>query len=414
MDSSKRDIYDLIAELAKSANIDIHGTEFEAKVSERNPIPSMPENGSKNTPKQDVVDSAKLLMLEKLQQATSIEELQHLSFWKESEASMRKESSSFSAEKDRQAEANDIQAEANKSVKYPQRIALLPKSKHAASKDHADSFEELFEKQSEVESNRVNSNDVSANKKASETEFQSKQMGDWHSMYYTLQSMLQKEIQSGNADILKQLETIESSLQDISTKDQLTQMSLELKVADDKIFTQVVNTREFIMQDFARMEEAKSIVSQNYLKWLGFLNLLLLILIGFYLLFQKFSELSKAAESKQGYQMEQPIQNGQPIPSQIQQQISSQESLSQIEDEMILKPKSNSQVIADEKQLTIRQPKRIEPSKMEIAANNTSSFKSVNTLSAKKVSAREEIVQVSKQDLPQENTTNAEVYFGED
>ncbi len=331
--TSKRDIYDLIAELAKSANMDIDGTEF---------VPGSTDVRRKPL-SLDFPERTELITKEIIK-----EELAHLERSPGEEPRKAEEERMEElgiAKASSLEELNKLKAEAIEELKLAKEIVLY-EMKHLKNGMHQEAIpaaaihsiinkkvEEIpiietpisptvtldelnivkatmMEELNRLKNLQVIQKNEPVIEQAVEADlFENLTIDDLNRI--TMEAMNegknnQHGIDEKNAGFLveskviqDQLKLLNEKLDEISHRDLKSEIVNELKLSDERIVQQVQKTRESILNDISPKPLTGIPRSKNsMMKWLGILNLLLLLIVLMYLCFQKFNQIGSSNQSE--------------------------------------------------------------------------------------------------------------------
>lgn len=346
--TSKRDIYDLIAELAKSTNMNLDGTEFVPEPVDVRRKAIAPEQ-EKETPndvdnlihlepalKEQAMNSetdmlheiqlAKMASMEELNRmkAAALEELKqaraalvtelngNVGFAKEvtsvngaanNGSPNSYESTSTSVAQQIPKQPIHLTAQNNKaSVTQTQAIHDLNESEET----------DFFETVSVDELNRITSEAV-----REDSEVVVDKTAVIEPMLKT-----QQEVRVQQELIHEQLKSISEKIDQLSPRILKTEIVNELKLSDERIVQTVNKSKENLLDELSdRFVHLKPVNNHSIMKWLGVLNLMLLLLVLAYLLFQKNSVIGSIQKTEQSIKPETPQNTNdkavQPEPSEL-------------------------------------------------------------------------------------------------
>lgn len=422
--TSKRDIYDLIAELAKSSDMDIDGTEFVPTNVDVRRKPSIhdinlvtntssepsplvkPSSSEQNPMVQSVKQDLKVIDETTLSQSASIEELNLLKAaaieeLRRAKATMMNELNGHSNGKTQQpingAEKQNTVAETTNSlmVEVKPEISQLKSSQETNESNVEKKSETIIENKQDVfesldidELNRVTTEAVKPK---------------------LVDSEIHHANLLANQAIEAQLKTISEKLEILGQTNLKSNIVHEIKASNEQLVQEVQQSRINFMNELSsKLNTIKPISVDSFIRWIGIVNLMLLLVVLIYLLFQKGTK-TTTSSSIQNKELEPQVQhdsnalntdvkNAQPSTvTQIENESSSKnagsdfiEEPKSIEESRPLNPKSNLASIS-------------KSSKRNFSTNETSATQRV-----KSVSSNQNTIQTQQPiAIQQSNTKNA-------
>lgn len=374
-DNSKRDIYDLIAELAKSSNIDIDGTEFISPEADARKKPLAKEsNEPVNAPEpstekliylepapKELIHHAEISFMEQLNQAkaASLEEMNLLKREMIDEIKSAHRNLIKEIKNDPIQEQNSLQ-EIDNTVQNSKTIINSSRSESEIAKLEEIAIEEF----SQVKASTIAELDIAKEKLLKELssirnaqiqpEFQEqKQTNSKQTEIIAIEFLKPLSIQQlneitseaskqnggkqvnanledyqeevtlkvnnqevENSVIQDQLKKLYDKMDELNVKNLKSEIVTEIKLSDERIVHQVSKTTESILTDISLKlnHSASTSNGDSFIKWLSVINLMLLLLAMMYLFMQRMNEQSAAKSEKN--KIHNPISN-QSIGSQV-------------------------------------------------------------------------------------------------